>query len=183
MDSVWVGVLVASCLAVYLAGCAKALDGEEWRDPATIPNDIVDDDGEPPGDGDGDVVPQPSCDAPETVFKADGSVGGCNGPICHSAMTVYPPDLVSEGVAARLLDVASTTTICAGQKYIDSSNIESSLILSKLSAAPSCGIQMPFAQPPIPADKLECIRSWITSFGTPAPTAPNPTVEPQVLYR
>lgn len=119
----------------------------------------------PPEEGDGDpvppVVPDEYCDAPELVFKVEGSLGGCNGGICHTPGTLYPPDLISDGVVDRLLDVTSTTTSCAGSKYIDPANIAISLMLTKLSAVPSCGIQMPFAQPPLDAAKLDCIRSWV----------------------
>jgi hypothetical protein len=106
------------------------------------------------------------CDAPNTIFKLDMDQGGCNGSICHSAANValYPPDLETADPGPRLKDVASATDACSGRKYIDSTNIEGSLMLNKLLAAPACGIQMPFAKPALPQDKVDCIRSWVTSI-------------------
>jgi hypothetical protein len=101
------------------------------------------------------------------VFQVDSDAGGegCSGAICHIAAnaTTYPPDLVSPGVEARLKNVASTTMACMGNKYIDSTNIEGSLLLKKLTATPGCGIQMPFAKPALSQAKIDCIRSWVTS--------------------
>jgi hypothetical protein len=109
------------------------------------------------------------CDAPATIFAIDGDQG-CAGAICHIAAnaTMYPPDLVSPGVAERLKDVVSTTAGCNGRKYIDSTNIEASIMLTKLVNPPSCGAAaMPFAKPALlPQDKIDCIRSWITSVAT-----------------
>jgi hypothetical protein len=105
------------------------------------------------------------CDAPNTIFKLDMDQGGCNGTICHSTANaaLYPPDLESADPAVRLKNVASATDACNGRLYIDSANIEGSLMLNKLLAAPACGIQMPFAKPALPQDKVDCIRSWVTS--------------------
>ncbi len=109
------------------------------------------------------------CDAPTTIFQVDSDVAGnvgCSGSICHTAANAatYPPDLVSAGVEARVKDIVSTTMACAGGKYIDSANIEASLLLTKLTAAPGCGIQMPFAKAALTQDKIDCIRSWVTSI-------------------
>jgi hypothetical protein len=106
------------------------------------------------------------CDAPNTIFKLDMDQGGCNGSICHSTANValYPPDLEAADPGPRLKDIASATDACSGRLYIDSANIEASLILNKLLAAPACGIQMPFAKPALAPDKVECIRSWVTSI-------------------
>jgi len=107
------------------------------------------------------------CDAPTTIFQVDGDQG-CNGAICHTAanMADYPPDLVSPDPGPRLKDVVSTSQGCAGRKYIDSANIENSLLLTKLVSPPICGAAaMPFAKPALlPQDKIDCIRSWITSI-------------------
>jgi hypothetical protein len=108
------------------------------------------------------------CDAPTLIFQVDSDVEGnvgCSGSICHTAANAatYPPDLVSPGVEARVKDVASTTMACSGGKYIDPANVENSLLLKKLTAAPGCGIQMPFAKAALTQDKIECIRSWVTA--------------------
>ncbi|HEX2882247.1 MAG TPA: hypothetical protein VHO25_22155 [Polyangiaceae bacterium] len=114
------------------------------------------------GGGGGGAV----CDAPNTIFKLDMDQGGCNGSICHSAANValYPPDLETADPGPRLKNIASATDSCSGRLYIDSANIEGSLMLNKLLAAPACGIQMPFAKPALAQDKIDCIRSWVTSI-------------------
>jgi hypothetical protein len=111
-----------------------------------------------------------ACDAPTMVFQVDNDANpgqGCAGAICHVAANAatYPPDLVSPGVAARVKDVPSATTACgATYKYIDSANIEDSLLLTKLTAGPACGSPMPFPTGGLAQDKIECIRSWVTSI-------------------
>jgi hypothetical protein len=142
---------------VLLCGCAKALDGGEWRDPATISQDVGGDGGLPPGDGDGDPVPITFCDAPTLVFQVADTQGGCNGSTCHAG--IFPPDLILEGVAGRLRDAPAA--LCPQVKYIDSANIENSLILTKLTATPTCGAPMPFNLPSLADDKVQCLRDWV----------------------
>jgi hypothetical protein len=102
------------------------------------------------------------------VFALDGAMGGCNGAACHIAANAatFPPDLISPGVEARVKDVASASLICTGQKYVDTTNIEASLLLTKLAASPSCGVQMPFGLSPLMQTQIDCIRSWAQSLAT-----------------
>ncbi len=120
------------------------------------------------GGGTGGTAAAP-CDAPTLVFMVDGPMGGCNGATCHipTNSQVFPPDLITPGVAARVKDVASLATgSCPGRKYVDSANIENSLILKKLQTQTpptGCGLQMPFGLPMTSQDKIDCIRSWVTA--------------------
>jgi hypothetical protein len=126
----------------------SALHGECFRPDGTF------------GSCDGNGVASATyCDAPALVFQVADTQGGCNGSVCHAG--VFPPDLISEGVATRLLDM--NAILCPQATYIDSANIENSLILRKLGPSPPCGAQMPFLLPTIAADKLECIRGWISA--------------------
>ena len=109
-----------------------------------------------------------ACDAVTTLFLvvATQTEAGCDGTICHHAGTGFLPDLVTPNQASRLLDVpAAATGSCPGEVYIDTANIENSLMLKKLTATPGCGVQMPFALPEatLTPEEVECLRSWIAS--------------------
>ncbi|HTM43297.1 MAG TPA: hypothetical protein VL137_00005 [Polyangiaceae bacterium] len=113
------------------------------------------------GGGGGSAV----CDAPNTVFNQMGDHGGCNGIACH-VPNVFPPDLQTAGVAARLRGVASAT--CAAEKYIDTVNPANSYLLKKLQPSPMCGaaaggMQMPFGLPPSSAQQVQCITDWVNA--------------------
>jgi hypothetical protein len=152
---------VLLALALGLCGCATAIEPGDWQDPQTL---AVTGDGD--GDGDGDPVPPaPACDAPELVFKLQDTAGGCSGGSCHGGVNgvVFQPDLVSDGVATRLIGVVATGPSCAGHLYIDPTNIAASLILTKLISPPACGLQMPLGQSPLDQTKIDCVRSWIES--------------------
>jgi hypothetical protein len=113
------------------------------------------------GGGGGSAV----CDAPTTIFTQMGDHGGCNGIACHTP-GVFPPDLQTAGVAARLRDVASGT--CTSAKYIDVANPANSYLLKKLQPSPMCGaaaggMQMPFGLPPSSPQQIQCITEWVNA--------------------
>lgn len=102
-----------------------------------------------------------ACDAPTMVFNVPDTQGGCQGSACH--MGLFPPELHTPGVAARLKDVPSGLG-CTNQVYIDSANPANSFILNKVQQAmPACAARMPFNLPELSADKLQCLVEWVNS--------------------
>jgi len=97
-----------------------------------------------------------------TLFNRPAEQGGCASTGCHVPGGT-PPDLVSPGVASRLLDKMSS---CQGLSYIGST-VDSSFIAKKISSSPPCGgARMPFLQPQSLSDAdRTCILNWITSVG------------------
>jgi len=84
----------------------------------------------------------------------------CGGSACHSAGAPMRVDLVTAGVEARLVDVASD---CGGASYVSSSDPESSYVLDKLSGQPACGVTMPLGSD-LSDVEIECITRWVASL-------------------
>jgi hypothetical protein len=83
----------------------------------------------------------------------------CGGTGCHGATAPQQGlDLVSPGVAARVVGVSGTG--CAGL-LADPADPTNSLLYTKLSPKPSCGSQMPLARPALSAADAACILAWI----------------------
>lgn len=83
--------------------------------------------------------------------------GGCAGPGCHIPQGT-PPDLVSPGVEARVLDVMASAA-CSGRPYVGASD---SVIEEKLTVADPCGEPMPlFAAARLSAADKACILEWL----------------------
>jgi len=97
------------------------------------------------GDACGDVVAR--------IF-----VPRCGG-ACHGATAPQQGlDLVSAGVAARVVGVPATS--CAAT-LADPADPASSFLYTKLAAKPPCGGQMPLAQLPLSAADAACVLAWI----------------------
>jgi len=114
----------------------------------------------------GDTGVPPPCDAPTLVFNVPDTMGGCQGALCHQ--NVFPPELHTPGVAARLLDINAAlcpNTVTPIPKYIDSANPANSFILNKVQAAmPTCGAPMPYMpNTALSAEKLACLVEWVNS--------------------
>ena len=67
-------------------------------------------------------------------------------------------DLVSPGVAARVVGVSGTG--CTGILAAPA-DPTSSLLYTKLAPRPSCGSQMPLGRPPLSDADAGCILAWI----------------------
>lgn len=125
----WLGLLVSA----LLAGCAGELE-----DP--------------------DRFPPPECfvrdfQAPRDLFAARCAGSGCHG----SDMPAANLDLVSSGVAGRLLD---TSGVCSG-RLIDTASVSRSLLLDKVSVVPRCGQAMPVDAPPLTDQEAACLKVWV----------------------
>jgi len=128
-------VWVCSIALAAAAGCAGALEQPERF-------------GNRPDAG--------SCDDFDVVV--DVFDAKCSASICHDPdEPAGELDLVTDGVEARLFDVASS---CSARPLIDSANIDNSFLLEKLGGAPECGDPMPLAAAPLTAQEIGCVRSW-----------------------
>lgn len=88
-------------------------------------------------------------------------VPSCGGTNCHGAMAPQQGlDLVSPGVAARVVGVSGTG--CTGT-LAEPADPTSSLLYTKLAPRPSCGSQMPLARPPLSDADAACILAWIAA--------------------
>jgi hypothetical protein len=101
----------------------------------------------------------PACDIPALFANDALTASGCAGLGCHGPAS-SPPDLVSEGLVARLK--ATTPTYCPSDLYIDAANIRNSLLYTKTAGSPTCGTPMPSGRPPLDAATLACLEQWLT---------------------
>jgi hypothetical protein len=159
-------VAVSVGLLATLAGCAGEID------PSLIPG--AGGSGNPLGQaGTGGTVT--ACDAPTMVFKASCAVPGC-----HAANTTGGAglDLVSAGVAARLLGqgpssntAAGAACGAAGKPYlVANSNPATGLLMDKMdSATTTCGTTMALLGQ-LTSAQLSCLSSWATAVTTGAIT-------------
>lgn len=93
----------------------------------------------------------------EQLFQASCSGGGA----CHDGSEPEAGlDLVTPGVATRMLGVASVQETCDGAPLVDPAGGEH-LLLQKLEDAPPCGARMPFGEAKLSGADLECVRRWI----------------------
>jgi hypothetical protein len=98
----------------------------------------------------------PCGDVVERIF-----VPSCGGTGCHGATAAQQDlDLVSEGVAARVVGVPG---IGCNATLADPANPEASLIYQKLSPTPPCGSPMPLARPALSDEDVACVRAWIAA--------------------
>ncbi|MBK7583866.1 MAG: hypothetical protein IPI67_27190 [Myxococcales bacterium] len=95
----------------------------------------------------------------------------CGSSLCHDEVDGGGGlDLVSKNVAARVVDVPSTATDCAGRLMVDSADPTNSYFLEKVTKkVPECGDRMPPGPKPLSATEVECIKLWLyTLVGTGA---------------
>lgn len=93
----------------------------------------------------------------------DTFASACGTAACHGAGAPQV-DLVSDGVAARLVDQSTAAGgLCAGRVYVASDGSES-LLLDKLSDAPPCGSKMPLVGS-ITAVQSQCLSDWVGTLG------------------
>ena len=95
------------------------------------------------------------------LLNRPGNQGGCAGDMCH-VPGVQGPDLISPGVEARLLNVAST---CMDRPYIGATD---SYLKEKITATSPCGGTFPmplFTPNALNATDEACIVAWIDQVG------------------
>lgn len=111
------------------------------------------------GIDDPDRFPPPSCPIRDFDARADLLVARCGGAGCHAGDTPASGlDLVSPGVATRLLGTPST---CQGLPLVDTSSPSVSILLDKVGPVPRCGSSMPLGQAPLDATERGCLEAWV----------------------
>ena len=79
-------------------------------------------------------------------------------------------DLVSPGVADRVIAISSTTEACEGRSLVETTD-RPHLLLDKVAGQPSCGSAMPLGLRALSVSEVECVRRWIddtlAAGGTP----------------
>ncbi len=118
----------------------------------------------------------PSCDV-SVIFEES-----CSSSFCHSGPTASGGvDLLSPGVEARVYNQPGTypgsAASCAPavpELLVDPTNIDASLIVTKITGQQLCGETMP-AGLLLPDDQIECIRNWVAGIiaNPPAGTGTN----------
>jgi hypothetical protein len=145
--------LVASAALVVwlleLAGCPGTLG----FDPGT--GGMA---GQSGGNPDGGV--QTSCANADTVLQQCTS---CHNPTSQTSFANL--DLMSDGVAARLVGVAATTTgtgMCGGKGNLLARGTLPAvgILVDKITGHPTCGVSMPYNAPLLPAADQACLQAW-----------------------
>ncbi|RLB54328.1 MAG: hypothetical protein DRJ42_09395, partial [Deltaproteobacteria bacterium] len=99
----------------------------------------------------------PACDAEELLIRS------CGSEVCHDADAPQADlDLVSPGVASRLVDVPAVLCVDLGN-LVDSADPQgASAMLQKLQTDPGCGLQMPPSPfEPLTSDEVSCLSAWV----------------------
>lgn len=156
-------------LSPGLWGCPGTLaDPAEFADAAA--SQLLSEAGTEAGaeGGDSGVTPCVAADVPTTILLQTCGVARCHSqPAPEEGL-----DLASPGVVARLLNAPSMEM--PALELINSTDPGSSAVLTKLSAPPPYGSQMPFGEPPLSAEQVACVAAWIQSVVVDA--GPGPAV-------
>jgi hypothetical protein len=99
----------------------------------------------------GEIPAPPECLT--SLFEARCGTTGCH------AKDSPQIDLVSPGVADRLVDKSSTSSMCKDRPFVPTDG-EESLLLRKLEVGPPCGLRMPLGEPLVAAD-MACVSGWV----------------------
>lgn len=157
---------VAFVAAVFMVtGCAGDLDNIDAFLDSGIGGGS--DAGTLDGGGQADSGPAPDMGVdpcPQYVdIHAELVVPQCASSFCHdSDRPSVGLDLLSDGFAARLVDVASTSDTCAGEVFIDSNDPSQSLLLEIVTPNPPCSQTMPFgAALGLSPEDTACFEVWI----------------------
>ncbi len=107
------------------------------------------------------------CRGVPALFSSPLCGGACHGSAATDGMAAVPASLGvdlgtdEETLISRLLDVpAPAGSMCEGRLLIDTTNPEQSLLITKLSNPPPCGLIMPFGGLPISESDRQCIIDW-----------------------
>jgi hypothetical protein len=112
------------------------------------------------------VTPIPTWPPPAPACVTDVLASRCAGLECHGP-GAPEVDLISPGVAARLVDQPSSSTLlCAGRTYLATDG-SPSLLLDKLKATPPCGSPMPL-KGNLGSQHVACLVDWVASLQRPS---------------
>jgi hypothetical protein len=145
----WVAAAFGGLL-LAAAGCPGTLTDKErfLNDAGTDTAVPLDAAGETGTGACGDVVMH--------IFQPQCGNSGCHGAVAPQQNL----DLVSAGVAARVVGVSGTE--CSGV-LANPASPETSLLYTKLSSHPPCGAQMPLAATALSSADMACVLAWIAA--------------------
>lgn len=122
-------------------------------------------------------VPEAGCNIVQTL-----SANGCSNNGCHGVQHVAGVDLVSPGVAERLVGVRSVTDACQDTLLVDRDRPQDSLLLRMIDPEREtpCGVPMPFGRAGVSAEDVGCFEAWVDELVASAPVTPvvNPEFDP-----
>lgn len=117
-----------------------------------------------------DELPPECADVPGTIF---GVANKCGGVVCHGSPGQPPLLYLDLGnsvsdLTTRLVNLPAKEVACAGNVVIDPANPDASLLITKLTDPPGCGLKMPYSAPELSASELNCIQLWTRAVATMA---------------
>ena len=108
-----------------------------------------------------EIIDDPCAEVPSSFLEPRcGTLG------CHAATESGALDLVSPGLAERLIG-QSGTGACSTELFIDAAQPAQSLIYRKLLATPPCGVRMPLLAAPedmATDEEQACVLAWINAL-------------------
>ncbi len=112
------------------------------------------------------------CNA-KPIFESACAGSICHGPAEAGEQLSGTVDLLSPAVEERLLNQPATYAnveedpaacpVDSPELYIDTNDIDRSLLLTKLTGGHACGARMPLGPFPLDASDINCIREWTQS--------------------
>jgi hypothetical protein len=118
------------------------------------------------GGGSVPIAPDAPWPPPPPACVVDVLTNRCSGLECHGPGTAEV-DLISPGVAARLVDQPSSPNLlCAGRTLVATDG-SPSLLLDKLRDATPCGSRMP-TKGNLGAQSTDCLVAWVASLQRPS---------------
>lgn len=115
----------------------------------------------------GDAGADGGSSVPEPLPPPDGCDGlallqrSCGGASCHGQGSPFGSFAASLEDARALVDQPGQ--LCSGELIFDSASPAESFVLKKLDS-PACGAPMPLGAPPLPAEEIACLQSWISTL-------------------
>jgi hypothetical protein len=98
---------------------------------------------------------------PDGPGEQQAGIGYLLGRLDMSTAELAYRNLVEDGGFADGIHCGPEEQGDAGLRRVVPSDTANSLILSKLSDAPKCGVRMPDGLPPLPAEQIAVISAWI----------------------
>lgn len=143
-------------MLVFCAGCAGDLRDPERFQPLLNRDGGT---GGTPATGGSASPNKPDYTPPECVEKVFEAKCAMTG--CHVRNSI-PLDLLSDGVADRLVDQnAYATGMCKGETLLSTSG-KNSLMIQKLDDDPPCGSKMPLVGT-LTDEESKCLTDWLES--------------------
>jgi hypothetical protein len=97
----------------------------------------------------------------ETILAERCGRTGCHDNTDQAQMGL---DLISPGVADRVVDVLATAPGCTDRILVVAGDPDSSYLIAKLGVLDICGSQMPFLEA-LTQQEIDTLREWVVDLG------------------